>query len=263
MYTSGRWLRRDKLECESRCITFNFNSLCQKVIALCLGAVSIAKYDKKEGGFNRVFIFTTDNAKRIVARLPFSIAAPPGLRTNSEIATNEYRMSNPSFRVGCITQLLTVLNNLVQQNTSVPIPKVLHWNDSASNSIGSEYIIMEHFTGVQLHQRWSTMTETQRIRCIEAIYQKAKELVDIKLPVYGSLYFGNYPFKNALYHLLKDGFSIGRHCGAIYWDCNVGESRYYHNVMLNQGPCKTSVMILVHVNSSVTKKSRVRPYGIC
>jgi hypothetical protein len=90
-YTSGRWLRRDKLERDSRYITFDFDALCRRVVELCPGAASITTYDKKEGGFNRVFIFTTDNAKRVVARLPFVIAGPPRLTTNSEVATIEYR----------------------------------------------------------------------------------------------------------------------------------------------------------------------------
>jgi hypothetical protein len=75
-YTSGRWLRHDALERDSRLIHFDFDALCRRVLALCPGASSVTSYDKKEGGFNRVFIFHTDNAKRIVARLPFALAGP-------------------------------------------------------------------------------------------------------------------------------------------------------------------------------------------
>jgi hypothetical protein len=73
-----------------RYIHFDFNALQKKVIALCPGATSIASWEKKEGGFNRVFIFRTDNNERIVARLPFALAGPPRLTTNSEVATVEY-----------------------------------------------------------------------------------------------------------------------------------------------------------------------------
>jgi hypothetical protein len=89
-YTSGRWLRRDTLERESRLIHFDFDALCRRAVALCPGASSITSYDKKEGGFNRVFIFYTDNAKRIVARLPFALSGPSRLTTNSEVATIKY-----------------------------------------------------------------------------------------------------------------------------------------------------------------------------
>lgn len=91
LYTGGRWLRHDKLERDARYIGFDFDALRRKVIELCPGAASITNYEKKEGGFNRVFIFTTDNAKRVVARLPFAFAGPPMLTTNSEVATVQYR----------------------------------------------------------------------------------------------------------------------------------------------------------------------------
>jgi hypothetical protein len=95
-YTSGRWLRHDKLQIDSRYIEFDFDALCRRVIELSPGATSIATYDKKEGGFNRVFIFTTDNGKTVVARLPFAFAGPPSLTTNSEVATIRYRESQPT-----------------------------------------------------------------------------------------------------------------------------------------------------------------------
>ena len=93
-YTSGRWLIRDELERNSRYVSFNFDVLCKKILELCPGALSIASYEKKEGGFNKVFIFTTDNGKRIVARLPTRISGPPRLSTNSEVATITYCRSD-------------------------------------------------------------------------------------------------------------------------------------------------------------------------
>lgn len=90
-YTTGRWLRRDKQERDARYISFDFDALRKRVVALCQGATSIVSYEKKEGGFNRVFIFTSDNGKRVVARLPTRIAGPFKLTTNSEVATIKYR----------------------------------------------------------------------------------------------------------------------------------------------------------------------------
>lgn len=92
-YTTGRWLRRDKQQRDARYINFNFDALRKRVVALCQGAVSIVNSEKKEGGFNRVFIFTCDNGKRVVARLPTRIAGPCELTTTSEVATIKYRRS--------------------------------------------------------------------------------------------------------------------------------------------------------------------------
>lgn len=89
-YTSGRWLRRDKLEIDSRYFQFNFGALCQKIIELCPEASYIKTCRKVEGGFNRVFVFTLDTAKTIVARLPFRLAGPAKLTTISEVATVRY-----------------------------------------------------------------------------------------------------------------------------------------------------------------------------
>jgi len=72
-YTSGRWLRRDRLELDARYIQFDFDALCRRVLQNSAGATSIASYDKVEGGFNRVFLFILDNGKRIVAKVPFAL----------------------------------------------------------------------------------------------------------------------------------------------------------------------------------------------
>lgn len=98
-YSSGRWLCWDKSERESRYIPFNFSALCKRAIALCPGAKSIASYEKKEGGYNRVFIFTMDNTmdntRRVVARLPTRLSGPPRLTVNSEVATIKYCRFSP------------------------------------------------------------------------------------------------------------------------------------------------------------------------
>lgn len=96
IYSNGRWLRWDNLERESRYIEFNFAALCKRAVELCPGATSIASYEKKEGGYNKVFVFTMNDATRVVARLPTRISGPPRLTTNSEVATIKYCGSRAS-----------------------------------------------------------------------------------------------------------------------------------------------------------------------
>ncbi|TQB67840.1 hypothetical protein MPDQ_004518 [Monascus purpureus] len=173
-YSSGRWLRQDKSERAARYIKFDFNALCQKVLDVSPGADTITNCKKLEGGFNRVFVFTLNDARRVVARLPFALAGPAKLTTASEVATIKY----------------------LQSKTSIPIPAILDWSNdptNANNTIGSEYIIMEHATGVQLHQKWPEMAGDQRVKCIDAIYRKMKELVDLRFQAFGSLYFAEPP----------------------------------------------------------------------
>jgi hypothetical protein len=35
--------------------------------------IKVVKYDKKEGGFNRVFVLSLDSGARVVARVPYRI----------------------------------------------------------------------------------------------------------------------------------------------------------------------------------------------
>lgn len=214
IYTSGRWLRHDEQERSARHIPFDFEALSRRVVDLSPGASSIRECIKKEGGFNRVFLFTTDNGQRLVAKLPFTIAGPQKLTTQSEVATMHY----------------------IQTKTEIPVPKILDWNDDIFHPVKSEYIIMEHVEGVQLAQVWSMMTGDQRIRCIGTIFQHLKQVANMTFPAYGSLYYANIPLESSCKIPLDQDYCIGPHCGAMYWGCRPSEPRYYQNVESNHGP---------------------------
>jgi hypothetical protein len=81
------------------------------------------------------------------------------------------------------------------------------------------------------------MNVSQQIRCIEAIFRKLKEMVDLNFPAYGSLYFAETPYLPTSKLSLNREFCIGPHASAIYWNCNAAHPKYYHNVKPNQGPC--------------------------
>jgi len=91
-----------------------------------------------------------------------------------------------------------------------------------------------------LFDKWPNMTIDKKIGCIQAIYEKVKEMTDIKFLAYGSLYPTNTMLDSVSKQNLNKEFCIGPHCGARYWNCNVGESRYYHKTKPNQGPCEFS-----------------------
>lgn len=125
----------------------------------------------------------------------------------------------------------------MQWKTSIPIPKILEWSDDAANSIGSEYIIMDHAAGIPLHQKWPYMSGDQKVRCIDAIYKKLREVADINFPAYGSLYLSTAPLAPASRLPLDRGFCVGPHCGTRYWSC--GDHRYYQHAVPNHGPCES------------------------
>ena len=171
---------------------------------------------------------------RIVARLPTSVAGPPRLTTSSEVATINYRgLKMPSQVVRWLSLILIP----VQSHTTVPIPKILDWSDDSSNAIGSEYIIMEHAVGIQLHQKWPMMSGRQQIDCIQAISMSIQQMAAIEFPAYGSLYFANMHIEPQSKVAISKDYCIGPHCGPRYWDCNVGEARDYVSINPNSGPC--------------------------
>ena len=59
---------------------------------VCPGATKVVRYEKMEGSFNRAFVLSLDNGTRVVAKVPFRIAGPRRLATNSEVATMAYGM---------------------------------------------------------------------------------------------------------------------------------------------------------------------------
>lgn len=78
------------MERAARVIHFDFDALCRRILPLFPGARAISWYEKKEDGFNRVFVFHMNNGKCVVARLPFGLAGPKGSITNLEVATIKY-----------------------------------------------------------------------------------------------------------------------------------------------------------------------------
>ncbi|TVY45435.1 Altered inheritance of mitochondria protein, mitochondrial [Lachnellula occidentalis] len=214
LYTTGRWLNRDKLQREARYIKFDFPALCTKAVDACSGATKVIRYEKKEGGFNRAFVLYLDNGVRVVARVPFRIAGPRRLATNSEVATMAY----------------------IRSFTKIPVPKVLDWSDDDSNSIGTEYIIMEHVSGVQLHEKWPSMSSHQHMLCVKSVTFMVTEMAKLPFTAYGSLYFADGPIDPKSKIDFVNGFCIGPHCGTQYWDCNAGETRFYEERPPNRGP---------------------------
>ncbi|KMU78074.1 hypothetical protein CISG_06836 [Coccidioides immitis RMSCC 3703] len=217
-YTASRWLHLDKPQRDARYIEFNFDRLCEKVLSLCPSGTSIESCQKLEGGFSKAFIIKTNNGRRVVAKFPTSVAGPARYVTNSEVATITY----------------------LQCNTKVPIPAILDWSDDPTNPIGSAYIIMEHAGGVPLQEAWADMPSDKKVKCIGAICTSILPISELDFPAYGSLYFADASFldadsKQKLDNDLK--YCIGPHCrGSTYWDCNVGEPRYYTFKEPNRGP---------------------------
>lgn len=89
-----------------------------------------------------------------------------------------------------------------------------------------------------MHQRWLTMTVLQIAQLIQSIYRKVKEMVDLELPTFGSLYSDKHLLQNSSQYPLDEELFIGPHCKTMNWDCNVSEAHNYQHVKGNRRPCK-------------------------
>jgi hypothetical protein len=106
------------------------------------------------------------------------------------------------------------------------------------NPVRSEYIIMEHASGVPLIEIWHDKAGDQKVNCIRSVNKTMKEIFDLQFLAYGSIYLDDLldPIDKEPF---DTGFCIGPHCGTRYWDVDVREAKYYHNVKSNHGPCRS------------------------
>ena len=91
-YSAGHWLHRDEQRQKARRIEFSFDALLDVAVKHCEGAREVVACEKREGGFNRVFIIEFDNGAKVVAKVPMRYAGPSALMTMSEVATMKYGM---------------------------------------------------------------------------------------------------------------------------------------------------------------------------
>ncbi|PWY88005.1 phosphotransferase enzyme family protein [Aspergillus sclerotioniger CBS 115572] len=103
---------------------------------------------------------------RAIVKIPYWISVPKTYATASEVAT------------------LTFL-----RSKGIPVPEVYGWSSTADNPVGSEYIVMEHATGVGADTRWFNNTKYQKHALVTGIVDIEKKLFDIPFSAVGSLYF--------------------------------------------------------------------------
>ncbi|PPJ59924.1 hypothetical protein CBER1_11384 [Cercospora berteroae] len=177
VYTQGHWLDRDQTQREARILKFDFDALLDTAVKCSPGALRVVQCEKKEGGFNRVFMIQLDNDATVVACLPTRLA--------------------------------------VKQRTDVPVPNVLAWSSDRHNNIGVEYMIQEAAHGVLLKDVWNSMSAEQRLACIQSIGLHCRELSLLQFPMLGALYLTSTAPPNAV--KIDDYFSIGPLTASYHW----------------------------------------------
>ena len=131
---------------------------------------SILNFSKlAEGGSYRVFEAIFADGITIIARLRYTCTLPRTFGIASEVATMHFLRQN-----------------------GIPVPHVFDFQTTASNTVGSEYMIMAKVEGQELEHTWYTMNLQERIKVIEKIVGLERKLFQIQLPACGSLYYSSF-----------------------------------------------------------------------
>ncbi|GFN20339.1 phosphotransferase family protein [Aspergillus tubingensis] len=168
-YTSGRWLWDEQQQLQERYREFNILELQNIAIQASYSKSCLIMGKIGEGSYNKSFKLTMDNGKTVIARIPNPNAGPAYLTTASEVATMDF--------------LRTILH--------IPVPKVLAWSSAvgSTNSVGAEYIIMEHAPGSNLADAWTDMDLEHKVQTMEDIVSIQQKLLSLRFSVYGCLFY--------------------------------------------------------------------------
>ncbi|EEP80854.1 predicted protein [Uncinocarpus reesii 1704] len=167
-YTSGRFLYNEQRRLEERQIDFNVAALKHAAEQHVRRGKIINLQKLAEGGFNRVFLLTTEDGFQAIVKIPYRITVPKYYATASEVATTDFL-----------------------QSKGIPVPRILGWSADSNNSVGAEYIIMEKSSGIPLETRWFNLSKQERHYLVTSLVDTEKKIFDIPFGHFGSVYYRN------------------------------------------------------------------------
>ncbi|KAL9026749.1 MAG: hypothetical protein Q9196_004636 [Gyalolechia fulgens] len=170
-YTAGRFLFDEKKQMACRHVQFDMNELVHVAASSTASRACVAVRKLPEGQYNKAFLLTMDDGKRVIAKVPNPNAGRPHYTTASEVATMDF-----------VCKIRTVLQ--------LPTPKVYAWSSKAAeNRVGAEFMIMEEARGVPLSHQWPTLHGDDKLNLIEKIVEIETTLVSTCFRDFGSLYY--------------------------------------------------------------------------
>ena len=158
----------DVLRHQERKVTFNVNGL-RRLAAESLNqhVTDVASLSKlAEGGFNRTFIITLLDGRKVVARIPYPMTVPHYYAVASEVATITYLRTH-----------------------GIPTPKIYGYSASSDNPAGTPYILMEYIQGTKLSEIWSSLEDHDVISILRQLTRLESQMMSLSFPAGGSLYF--------------------------------------------------------------------------
>ncbi|OJD10857.1 hypothetical protein ACJ73_09674 [Blastomyces percursus] len=231
-YTSGRYLYNEKLRLAERYVEFNIEAL-KKVTAESVHRERVVHMRKlAEGGFNRVLLLIMDNDLEIIVKIPYSIAVPKRLATESEVATLDFLRSK-----------------------GIPVPRVYAWCSQVENEVGSCW--------KSLRECWFGLTAKEQARLVTSYVELECKLFSFPFGSYGSIYYKDSLPQNLQAYLYAAGvkdedgdthrFCIGPTADYMFWR---GKRAQFE---INRGPWRNHRDYLYSIGWK--EKEWTRKYG--
>jgi hypothetical protein len=124
---------------------------------------------------------------------------------------------------------------IVTSKTDIPVPSILEWTEDNDNTVGHPYLMMEHATGVSLHDIWSKLRGDWKKKCVKAICRQLTKTTQLCFPAYGSLYLSDTSSVPSSCKIqIGNNFCIEPQCGPIEQDLYAREP-----FIPGSGPCKS------------------------
>ncbi|KAK6452980.1 hypothetical protein FP744_10009231 [Trichoderma asperellum] len=79
---------------------------------------------------------------------------------------------------------------LLRRVTTVPVPEVVAFDDSADNEIGFEWILMEHMPGFSAYNQWRTLTMSQKVALVRQVAEFQAQIFRHEFSEIGTLILG-------------------------------------------------------------------------
>ncbi|KAI0641815.1 kinase-like domain-containing protein [Trametes meyenii] len=174
--TTSRWLCNDDLQRNMRYAPFNADAL-EQIVCRSVSAQRCVSWEKiGEGSYNKVFRLLCDNGAEVAVRIPSPIVGNVERTTASEVATmsfirDRWLSEKPGF---------------------MPIPpKVLAWDATYRNPVGTPFIVVEYVHGVTLQSRWAKIKGDVVAAAMDDIRALESPLLHLPFAMHGALYFAD------------------------------------------------------------------------
>ena len=186
-----------------------------------------------EGDFNKAFLITMRDGREVIAKVPNPNAGLPFYTTASEVATMEF----VGVSLSPFTYSLYAKPLRARTVVGIPLPKVHAWSARKdTNSVGSEYIIMEKAHGALLSSMWPSMNKSQKIKLIQNVVLLEKSLLLHHFSYIGSVYYESDVSRSdsnvKAFKTAYEGFVIGPTTQRMFFQ----DGRRYINT--DKGPCQ-------------------------